>query len=53
MSEILKKEGYDEKNRSEWIQLNHLMDIYKIDSILNEEFDFKHYYNEYGKSEIK
>lgn len=43
----------DEKNRQEWIHLSHLMDIAIIDKLMSEDFDFKHYYNEFGKYEMK
>lgn len=49
----IKKEELDEKSRPEWIHLNHLMDVVKIDSLLTKDFDFKHYYCEYGKYEMK
>lgn len=49
----IKKEELDEKSRPEWIHLNHLLDAVKLDSLLTKDFDFKHYYCEYGKYEMK
>lgn len=50
---LIKKDEFDEKSRPEWIHLNHLLDVVKIDSLLTKDFDFKHYYCEYGKHEMK
>jgi hypothetical protein len=49
----IKKDELDEKSRPEWIHLNHLLDAVKLDSLLTKDFDFKHYYCEYGKHEMK
>lgn len=49
----MKKEELDEKSRPEWIHINHLLDAVKLDSLLTKDFDFKHYYCEYGKYEMK
>lgn len=51
--ESLSKEILDESKRQEWIHLCHLMDIIKLDKLLTQEFDFKHYYCDYGKYEMK
>lgn len=50
---LLKKEELDEKNRPEWIQINHLLDVVRLDDVMTKDFDFKHYYCEYGKYEMK
>jgi hypothetical protein len=50
---LLKKEELDEKNRPEWIQINHLLDVVNLDQVMTKDFDFKHYYCEYGKYEMK
>jgi hypothetical protein len=50
---VLKKEELEEKSRQEWIQLNHLIDAVRIEELLTKDFDFKHYYCEYGKYEMK
>lgn len=39
----------DEKSRPEWIHVNHLLDVVKLDALMTKDFDFKHYYCEYGK----
>jgi hypothetical protein len=49
----LKKDELDEKSRPEWIHLSHLLDAVKLDSLMTKDFDFKHYYCEYGKYEMK
>jgi len=49
----LVNDAVNEKNRMEWIQLSHLMDIIYLQTLMNENFDFKHYYNEFGKYEMK
>lgn len=46
---MIKKEELDEKNRPEWNHLNHLMDVVRLDTLMTKDFDFKHYYCEYGK----
>lgn len=45
----LKKEELEERNRQEWNHLNHLMDVVRLDKLMTKDFDFKHYYCEYGK----
>ena len=50
---LLKKDETDEKNRPEWNHLNHLMDVVRLDELMTKDFDFKHYYCEYGKYEMK
>lgn len=49
----LKKEELDEKNRAEWNHINHLIDMVHIEALMTKDFDFKHYYCEYGKYEMK
>lgn len=49
----IKKDELDEKNRTEWIHLSHLLDILALDKLMTQDFDFKHYYCEYGKYEMK
>jgi hypothetical protein len=49
----VKKEELDEKNRPEWIHMNHLLDVVRLDALMTKDFDFKHYYCEYGKYEMK
>ena len=49
----VKKEELDEKSRPEWIHLCHLLDTVRLDSLMTKDFDFKHYYCEYGKYEMK
>lgn len=51
--ELLSKEGIDERNRQEWIQLSHLLDVAILEKLMTQDFDFKHYYCEYGKYEMK
>ena len=46
-------EQFDEKNRPTWIHLAHIMDVTRLNKLMNEEFDFKHYYNDFGKMEMK
>jgi len=50
---LLKKDELDEKNRPEWIHINHLLDVVHLDQVMTKDFDFKHYYCEYGKFEMK
>lgn len=52
-SDQLKKEGVDEKVRQEWIHLSHVIDVGAIQKLMTQQFDFKHYYCEYGKYEMK
>ena len=52
-SELLKKEGIDERQRQDWIHLSHVLDVSILEKLMTQEFDFKHYYCEYGKYEIK
>ena len=52
-SELLKKEGVDERQRQDWIHLSHVLDVAILEKLMTQEFDFKHYYCEYGKYEIK
>ena len=33
--------------------MSHLIDIANLNKLMSEEFDFKHYYNEFGKFEMK
>lgn len=49
----LKKDELDEKSRPEWNHINHLIDVVRIDQLMTKDFDFKHYYCEYGKYEMK
>lgn len=51
--ELLRKEAIDEKHRQEWIQLSHLLDVGVLEKLMTQDFDFKHYYCEYGKYEMK
>lgn len=51
--ELLRKEAIDEKHRQEWIHLSHLLDVGVLKKLMNQDFDFKHYYCEYGKYEMK
>ena len=51
--ELLRKEPIDEKHRQDWIQLSHLLDVGVLDKLMVQDFDFKHYYCEYGKYEMK
>ena len=51
--EILRKESLDEKHRQDWIHLSHLLDVSIIDKLMTQDFDFKHYYCDYGKFEMK
>jgi hypothetical protein len=53
MVAALKKEELDEKSRADWNHLNHLIDVVKIETLMTKDFDFKHYYCEYGKYEMK
>lgn len=39
--------------RQEWIHLSHVIDVANVDKLMTQDFDFKHYYCEYGKYEIK
>lgn len=43
----------DEKTRQEWIHISHVMDVAQLDQLMTQDFDFKHYYCEYGKYEVK
>ena len=43
----------DEKTRYEWIHISHVMDVSQLDQLMTQDFDFKHYYCEYGKYEVK
>lgn len=49
----LKKEEGDERSRPEWIHLNHLLDVVRLDKLMTKDFDFKHFYCEYGKYEMR
>ena len=49
----IKKEQLDQKCRPEWIHINHLLDAVSLDKLMTKDFDFKHYYCEYGKYEMK
>lgn len=51
--ELLRKESVDEKHRQDWIHLSHLLDVGVLDKLMTQDFDFKHYYCEYGKYEMK
>ena len=51
--EVLRKEAIDEKHRQEWIQLSHILDVGALEKLMTQDFDFKHYYCEYGKYEMK
>ena len=49
----LKKEENDERSRPEWLHLNHLLDVVRLDKLMTKDFDFKHFYCEYGKYEMR
>ena len=49
----MKKDELDEKSRPEWNHINHLLDVLRLDTLMTKDFDFKHYYCEYGKYEMK
>lgn len=33
--------------------MNHLLDVLRLDQLMTKDFDFKHYYCEYGKYEMR
>ena len=33
--------------------MNHLIDVVRLDKLMTKDFDFKHYYCEYGKYEMR
>ena len=49
----MKGQELDEKSRPEWNHMNHLLDVLRLDALMTKDFDFKHYYCEYGKYEMK
>lgn len=53
LNQTLQKYGDDEKVRPEWIHENHLLDIVELDTLMTKDFDFKHYFCEFGKYEMK
>ena len=53
LNQMLLKYGDDEKMRAEWIHESHLLDIVDLDNLMNKDFDFKHYFCEFGKYEMK
>lgn len=53
LNQTLQKYADDEKVRAEWIHENHLLDIVELDTLMTKDFDFKHYFCEFGKYEMK